>query len=225
MIPYKDDNPTERFPIITISFIVLNVMIFFAEVISPSHLSRIAYQYGAIPHLLLTFREVQPIHPLLTLFTSMFMHGSILHLASNMLYLWIFGNNIEDKLGYVRFIVFYVLCGVAAAYSHALTNPDSTTPMIGASGAISGILGAYLLLFPRARVHTLIFLGFFFTVVQLPAVFVIGFWIVLQFVNGMISEGHASRGGVAWFAHVGGFLVGILFIRIFQGGKKGSFYR
>ncbi|KPJ97670.1 MAG: hypothetical protein AMK71_12925 [Nitrospira bacterium SG8_35_4] len=225
MIPYKDDNPTERFPFLTISFIVMNVLVFFAQVINPAHLGRIAYSYGAIPHALLTFRDVQPIHPVLTLFTSMFMHGSILHLASNMLYLWIFGNNIEDKLGYVKFIIFYILCGVAAAYSHALTNPSSTTPMIGASGAVSGILGAYLLLFPRARVHTLIFLGFFVQVIRLPAVIVIGFWIVIQFLNGMVSAGSASQGGVAWFAHIGGFLVGISCIKIFLSRKKRYYYR
>jgi len=225
MIPYKDDNPTQRFPFLTISFIVLNVLVFLAQIINPAHLGRIAYNYGAIPHALLTFRDVQPIHPVLTLFTSMFMHGSILHLASNMLYLWIFGNNIEDKLGYVKFIIFYILCGVAAAYSHALTNPSSTTPMIGASGAIAGILGAYLLLFPRARVHTLIFLGFFIQVVRLPAVIVIGFWIVIQIINGMLNAGSAPQGGVAWFAHIGGFLVGIFLIKIFLVHRKRRYYR
>lgn len=203
----------------------MNILVFFIQIMSPEHPARIAYSYGAIPHALLTFRDVQPIHPVMTLFTSMFMHGSILHLASNMLYLWIFGNNIEDKLGYAKFIVFYVLCGVAAAYSHALTNPASTTPMIGASGAVSGILGAYLLLFPRARVHTLIFLGFFIQVVRLPAVFVIGFWIIIQFINGMVSAGQASQGGVAWFAHIGGFLVGIALIKIFVGRTKRHYYR
>jgi membrane associated rhomboid family serine protease len=203
----------------------MNVLVFFVQIINPAHLGRIAYNYGAIPHALLTFRDVQPIHPVLTLFTSMFMHGSILHLASNMLYLWIFGNNIEDKLGYVKFIIFYMLCGVAAAYSHALTNPSSTTPMIGASGAVSGILGAYLLLFPRARVHTLIFLGFFVQVVRLPAVIVIGFWIVIQFLNGMVSAGSASQGGVAWFAHIGGFVVGISCIKIFLARKKRHYYQ
>ena len=225
MIPYKDDNPTERFPFLTIGFIAINVLVFFAQIINPANLGRIAYNYGAIPHALLTFRDVQPIHPVLTLFTSMFMHGSILHLGSNMLYLWIFGNNIEDKLGYVKFILFYILCGVAAAYSHAITNPSSTTPMIGASGAVSGILGAYLLLFPRARVHTLIFLGFFIQVVRLPAVIVIGFWIVLQFLNGMVSAGSAPQGGVAWFAHIGGFLVGIACIKIFLARRKRYYYR
>jgi len=225
MIPYKDDNPTERFPFFTISFIAINILVFFVQIINPAHLGRIVYDYGAIPHALLTFRDVQPIHPVLTLFTSMFMHGGFLHLASNMLYLWIFGNNIEDKLGYVKFILFYIMCGVAAAYAHALTNPSSTTPMIGASGAVSGILGAYLLLFPRARVHTLIFLGFFIQVVRLPAVIVIGFWIVIQFINGMVTAGSSSHGGVAWFAHIGGFLVGISCIKFFLTRRKRYYYR
>jgi membrane associated rhomboid family serine protease len=225
MIPYKDDNPTERFPYLTIAIIVVNILVFLFQIMNPAYLTRIVYSYGAIPRALLTFRDVQPIHPFLTVFTSMFMHGSILHIAFNMLYLWIFGNNIEDKLGYGKFIVFYLLCGVAAAYSFALANPSSTTPMIGASGAISGILGAYLLLFPRARVHTLIFLGFFIQVVRLPAVVVIGFWIVLQFINGMVSAGQVSHGGVAWFAHIGGFIAGISLIKIFLGRRKKHSYR
>jgi membrane associated rhomboid family serine protease len=156
----------------------------------------------------------------MTVFSSMFMHGSLLHLGTNMLYLWIFGNNIEDKLGYVRFIIFYLLCGVTAAYSHALADPVSIIPMIGASGAVSGVLGAYLLLFPFAKVHTLIFLGFFIQVVRLPALVIIGFWIVIQFINGIVSSGANDHGGVAWFAHIGGFIVGLLVIKFFLLTKK-----
>jgi len=178
----------------------------------PQH---IAFSYGAIPNILLTFKNVQPIHPVLTIFTSMFMHGGILHLVTNMLYLWIFGNNIEDKLGHFRFIIFYVLCGVAAAYAHAITDPSSRIPMIGASGAVSGVLGAYMLIFPHARVHTLIFLGFFVQVVRLPAIFLIGFWIFIQFINGILSKGIAGQGGVAWFAHIGGFIFGLVSIMLF----------
>jgi len=133
----------------------------------------------------------------------MFMHGGLFHLGGNMLYLWIFGNNIEDRLGHVRFIIFYLFCGICAAYSHALTNPDSAIPMIGASGAVSGILGAYILLFPRANVHTLLFLGFFITTVKIPALIVIGFWAIIQFLSGMVSSGLQNAGGVAWFAHLG----------------------
>ena len=141
-----------------------------------------------------------------------------------MLYLWIFGNNIEDKLGYGKFILFYLLCGLSAAYAHALINPMSTIPMIGASGAVSGILGAYLLLFPYARVHTLIFFIFFIQVVRLPAMFVIGFWIVIQFLNGMISQGSAGNSGIAWFAHIGGFIFGLLTIKLFMMRKRTRFH-
>ncbi|MBM4128963.1 MAG: rhomboid family intramembrane serine protease, partial [Nitrospira sp.] len=152
--------------------------------------------------------------PVLTIFSAMFMHGGILHLAGNMLYLWIFGNNIEDKLGHVRFLVFYIFCGIVSAYAHAITEPHSLIPMIGASGAISGILGAYLLLFPRAGVYTLIFLGFFIQIVKIPAFVVIGFWAIIQFINGLLSTGLIKEGGVAWFAHIGGFLTGLLTIKL-----------
>ena len=137
MIPFKDDNPISIFPLITISIIVLNTSVFIFQVLFPSDPGEIVFAYGAIPHFLLTLQTVQPIHPVLTVFTSMFMHGSLLHLGSNMLYLWIFGNNIEDRLGHVKFIFFYLLCGFAAAYSHALTDSVSMIPMIGASGAVA----------------------------------------------------------------------------------------
>lgn len=216
MIPFKDDNPTRHLPIVTIALITANIAVFIFQFLSPSDSQRVAYAYGAIPYSLLTFNSVQPVHPLLTLFTSMFMHGGLLHLGSNMLYLWIFGNNIEDKLGYVKFLIFYLLCGVAAAYAYAFTNPSSTVPMIGASGAVSGILGAYILLFPHARIHTLVFFIFFVQVVRLPAIIVIGFWIGIQFINGLLSHGPATQGGIAWFAHIGGFVFGILMIKIFM---------
>ncbi len=219
MIPFKDDNPTRHFPVITIILIAANIVIFIYQLLLPDPAGT-AHAYGAIPHFLLTFRTVQPVHPLLTVVTSMFMHGGLLHLGTNMLYLWIFGNNIEDKLGYVKFILFYLLCGFAAAYAHALTDPVSTVPMIGASGAVAGILGAYILLFPHARVHTLIFLLFFVQVVRLPAIFVIGFWIAIQFINGLLSTGAAGQGGVAWFAHIGGFVFGILMIKVFMKDKR-----
>jgi len=173
----------------------------------------VTYAYGAIPHYILTFETNQPIHPVITIFSSMFMHGGFFHLGGNMLYLWIFGNNIEDRLGHLRFILFYLFCGIVSAYAYAITNSHSLIPMIGASGAVSGILGAYLLLFPRARIHTLIFLGFFITTVRVPALIVIGFWAIIQFVNGLLGAG-LNKGGVAWFAHIGGFLVGLVTIKL-----------
>ncbi len=131
-----------------------------------------------------------------------------------MLYLWIFGNNIEDRLGHVRFLIFYLLAGTVAAYAHALINAGSMVPMIGASGAVSGVLGAYLILFPQARVHTVLFFGFFWQVVRVPALIVIGFWAIIQLVSGVVTKGLTGQGGVAWFAHVGGFLFGLLTIRV-----------
>ncbi len=214
MIPYKDDNPATIFPSVTIGIIILNVLVFLLQITAQSGMEHITYSYGAIPHNLLSFDVNQPLHPVFTVFSSMFMHGGLLHIGGNMLYLWIFGNNIEDKLGHVRFLVFYLVCGIVAAYSYALTNPDSTVPMIGASGAIAGILGAYVLLFPKANVHTLIFLGFFITTIKVPALIVIGFWAIIQIINGLVSTGLRETGGVAWFAHVGGFLIGLVTIKL-----------
>jgi membrane associated rhomboid family serine protease len=223
MIPFKDDNPIRIFPFITIAIIVLNSIVLLMQMSSPYSEQQIAFSFGAIPRLLLSFNTYQPIHPFLTIFTSMFMHGGFLHLGGNMLYLWIFGNNIEDRLGHFRFIIFYLLCGVIAAYSHALAEPSSQTPMIGASGAVAGILGAYLFLFPHAKIHTLVFFGFFVNVIRLPALLVIGFWIIIQFVNGILSKGFAGQGGVAWFAHVGGFITGFLLIKLFSYTKGNSY--
>ena len=152
----------------------------------------------------------------------MFLHGGFLHIAGNMLYLLIFGDNIEDTLGHVRFFFFYLFSGVVAAYGYAFMDPRSTIPMIGASGAISGVLGAYLLLFPRAKVHTLIFIGIFWQIVAIPAVIVIGFWIVIQVVNALFSSGALQHGGVAWFAHVGGFLAGLLTIKLWRPRRRYS---
>ena len=144
----------------------------------------------------------------------MFLHGGLLHIGGNMLYLWIFGNNIEDRLGHFRFLLFYLVSGIIASYAHALSAPSSTVPMIGASGAVAGVLGAYILLFPHARVHTLIFFGFFIQVIKIPALIVIGFWAIIQVINGILSQGLLPQGGVAWFAHIGGFLTGLLTIKI-----------
>ena len=214
MIPYKDDNPSYSFPFVTLGIIVLNVIVFVFEITAPSGMREVTYAYGAIPQNLMTFEKTQPIPPAATVFSSMFMHGGFLHIAGNMLYLWIFGDNIEDKLGHIRFAVFYLFCGIVAAYSYAVTSPGSTTPMIGASGAISGVLGAYVLLFPRATVHTLIFLGFFITTVRIPALIVIGFWAIIQIGSGLLSSGLHEHGGIAWFAHVGGFIIGLLTIKL-----------
>ena len=216
MFPYKDDNPSSTFPVVTITIIVLNIVVFILQILSGTDGRQIVYAYGAIPHNIVTMQTTQPIHPTLTLFTSMFMHGGLFHIFGNMLYLWIFGNNIEDRLGHVRFILFYLFCGIAAAVSHALITPSSTMPMIGASGAISGVLGAYLLLFPYARIHTVIFLGFFVQTIKVPALIVIGFWAIIQIVSGLTAQVIQNQGGIAWFAHVGGFIAGLFTIKLWQ---------
>jgi membrane associated rhomboid family serine protease len=216
MFPYKDDNPSDTFPIVTIGIIVLNAVVFLLQMLSGESGRQIVYAFGAIPHNIVTMQATatQPIHPALTLFTSMFMHGGLFHIFGNMLYLWIFGNNIEDRLGHFRFILFYLFCGIAAAMSHALLTPGSTVPMIGASGAISGVLGAYLLLFPYARIHTIIFLGFFVQTIRIPALIVIGFWAIIQLLSGLTAL--RDQGGIAWFAHVGGFVAGLFTIKLWQ---------
>jgi len=153
----------------------------------------------------------------LTLFTSMFLHGGILHIGGNMLYLWIFGDNVEDAMGGVRFLIFYLLCGVIAAMTHIALDPNSLTPMIGASGAISGVLGAYLLLYPRAKVLTLITFFYFIRIIKLPALFILSFWIVIQLLSGTLSMSvNTNHGGVAWFAHIGGFFAGVFLVYIFK---------
>jgi membrane associated rhomboid family serine protease len=158
--------------------------------------------------------------PWLTIFTSMFVHGGLFHVAGNMLYLWIFGNNVEDAMGKLRFLVFYLLCGVAAALAQYVADPASRVPMVGASGAISGALGAYLVLFPGARVWTLVVFGFFWRLVPVPALIVLGFWIVVQVLNGLLTFGQAfgggEGGGVAFLAHVGGFVAGMALVFVFR---------
>ena len=214
MIPYKDDNPTRTTPFVTLIIIALNIAVFVLQLLSPRGSQQIAYDYGAIPQYILHFHSDQPIPAPLTIFTSMFMHGGLMHIGGNMLYFWIFGNNIEDRIGHVRFVFFYLFCGVVAAFAHALSSPGSAIPMIGASGAIAGVLGAYLLLFPSARVHTIVFFGFFVQVIRIPALIVIGFWAIIQFVSGLIGQGMLHQGGTAWFAHVGGFLAGLITIKL-----------
>ena len=220
MIPLHDDNPTTITPIVTITFILACVLVFLYQVSLPDDAGELfVFQYGAIPSVVFGQAalpaEVGQFPAALSLLTSMYLHGGWLHLIGNMLYLWIFGNNIEDVMGHKRFIAFYVLCGILAALSHALTDPSSSVPMIGASGAISGVLGAYLLLFPRSRVLVIIPLGFFSRMMYVPAGFVLGLWFVMQVLSGGMSFGRAG-GGVAFFAHIGGFVAGMALIGLFK---------
>ena len=216
MFPLKDDNPSNSAPVVTVALIVLNALFFVYQISLEAGGADGARagqafidEFGLVPCRLTGACRVGPElpSPILTIFTSMFMHGGLFHIGGNMLYLWIFGNNVEDTLGHGRYLLFYLLSGIAAALAQTAVGPSSMVPMVGASGAVSGVLGAYLLLFPHAHVTTLIILGFFFRLVQIPAMVVLGFWIVLQVLNGLGSFG--SSGGVAFFAHIGGFLVGM----------------
>jgi membrane associated rhomboid family serine protease len=221
MIPLHDDNPTEINPLVTIALIVICALVFLYEVSLPERAGEtFVFHYGAIPASIFGHEAALPedtvaVPVTLTLLTSMFLHGGWMHLIGNMLYLWIFGNNVEDVMGHVKFVIFYVACGILAAMSHALTDPTSGIPMVGASGAISGVLGAYLLLYPRAQVLVVIPLGIFMKTMYVPAGFVLGFWFVLQLLSGGMSLGQGG-GGVAFFAHVGGFVAGMALIGLFK---------
>jgi len=230
MFPLHDDNPTRSAPALTIALIAANVLVFLYQISLGLDFS--AFAYGLVPAELMQGADhlyagrrlglppgtgVRNLDPAaLTVLTSMFMHGGWLHLIGNMWYLWLFGNNIEDALGRARFPVFYLTCGGLAALSQVLLSPASLVPMVGASGAVAGILGAYLVTFPGSRVTTLVTLGFFWQTVQIPAGIVLGFWFVLQFVSGLGALGlPANTGGVAYAAHVGGFVAGMVLIRLF----------
>jgi membrane associated rhomboid family serine protease len=268
MLPLKDNNPTSRFPVVTVALIAVCVIVFIWQLNFPTNhrldqagfgsIDQSSLEYGAIPYRIThpstgdcaigAVDEVSPqqfqagvvcpgtkdyaaaversranpqddLGPFkidqkpwyLTLLTSMFMHGGFLHIAGNMLFLWVFGNNIEDRMGRVKFLLFYLLAGLIAVYTQALIDPGSTAPTIGASGAIAGVLGAYALLFPRARVLTLIFIIFFVTLVEIPALILLAIWFILQFVPalGQVAVSSGGGQGVAYFAHVGGFIFGL----------------
>ncbi len=212
MIPIRDENPTKSFPIVTVTFIVINIFVFlkFNFGKNAEEIQLIFLRYGITSKYLLGYGITASLTKLIT---HMFFHADLFHLGGNMLYLWIFGNNIEDKLGKFRFIIFYILCGFTAAFLQANMNPASSVPMIGASGAIAGVLGAYVMLFPKARVLVVfpvfIFLYFFWV----PAILILSLWFLIQIVSGyVVSTFYKQSGGVAWFAHVGGFLMGIIAI-------------
>jgi len=232
MFPLRDENPTAHFPIATIVIIAMNVLswVFLQGLGTDVALARSLCNFGLVTGDVLGTAPIGSSFPLsrtlacvidrhgdwYTLFTHMFMHGGWFHIVGNMWFLWIFGDNVEDVMGPVRFFVFYLLCGLAAATAQMWTDVNSVAPMVGASGAIGGVMGAYALLFPRARVHTFIFLFFYVTTVAVPAVFMLGYWFVLQVLSGLPSVGGASSGGVAFWAHVGGFLAGIALVVPFR---------
>ena len=213
MIPLKDDNPTSGKPIVTYCVIGLCILIFLIQLSSQSYKTgELFYSYGLIPSVLIGHNQLPmdlyAIPGWLTIFTSMFMHGGFMHLAGNMLYMWIFADNIEDNLGPFRFLIFYLLAGIGAAMTQVLMDTHSQVPMIGASGAIGGVLGAYLINFPNARVLVLIPFGFFSQLLKIRALYVLGFWFILQFIS--------SGGGIAYAAHIGGFISGMILILFFN---------
>jgi membrane associated rhomboid family serine protease len=236
VFPLRDNIPTDRFAFVTVALIVANVLMYFFfqhGTISLGSPDSLAFQcnlieYGTVPYEVTHWTEL-PLDPRcgpddaptwLTLFTSMFMHGGLLHLGGNMLFLWIFGNNVEDAMGPVRFLLFYVVGGLAADAAQIVFSINSQVPSIGASGAVAAVLGGYLLLFPRARVVTVVFIIFFFTILELPAILFLGIWILQQAVFGYFDLAGSSEGGVAYFAHIGGFVFGLLAIRLFASERR-----
>jgi membrane associated rhomboid family serine protease len=246
VFPLKDNISTQRTPFVTIALIVINVFVYFVlqkgGILSGPADSGVV-DYGAIPYEIthlgkecgISAGEIvcegqagvagaAPSQPptILTIFSAMFMHGSILHLGGNMLFLWIFGNNVEDSMGPIRFVVFYLLGGIAALLGQTLIDPNSVVPTVGASGAIAAVLGGYILLYPRARVVTVIFIVIFFTIVELPALVVLGLWFLEQVAFGYfdVTNPTGGGGGVAYFAHIGGFLFGLAAIKLFASRDK-----
>jgi rhomboid family protein len=242
VFPLKDNIPTERFPLVTVTLILANVLAYFlfqkgGILQGPPNANVV--EYGWIPYEIkhpgqqcvlqaqaIACGKVSGQPPVIeTAFTSMFMHGSIVHLGGNMLFLWIFGNNVEDSMGKIKFIIFYLLGGIAALGLQVAIDPNSTAPTLGASGAIAAVLGGYILLYPRARVLTVIFIILFFTLIEVPAIVVLGFWFVEQVLFGALgmTDPTGDGGGVAYFAHIGGFVFGLLAIKLFASRRNPAY--
>lgn len=237
MIPIRDDIPSRNFPIVNVVLIALNVLMFlFQFSLDPEQLELFVNDYAVVPARYFAASmtgggplgtSANPAGFVLPIFTAMFLHGGWAHLGGNMLYLWIFGDNIEDRMGHLRYLVFYLLCGVLATAAHILANPNSRVPSLGASGAIAGVLGGYLLLYPRAKVVTLVPIFIFLQFFRIPAIFLLGFWFLQQFFYGAASLGvrSAQTGGVAWWAHIGGFVSGMLLVHLFKKSDDETYAR
>jgi len=213
MFPLKDTQPSYTRPVITIALIVVYLLVFLFEAsLGPYNRNALIEYYGLIPD------QIR----LTTIFTSMFLHGGWLHVLGNMWFLWIFGDNIEDTLGHTKFLLFYLACGVVAALGQWISSPYSTVPMVGASGAIAGVMGAYLIKFPRSRILTLVFILFFITTVEIPAPIMLAYWFVIQLFSGLgsIATRQLSSGGTAFFAHVGGFVAGLVLVKVLGTGDR-----
>lgn len=217
MIPIGDRIPTRRVPIINYLLIAANILVFMLQWYSGLNQETLVYRFAMIPANVTSGLDLGDVTDI---FTSMFMHAGVVHIAGNMLYLWIFGDNVEDSMGAGKYLSFYLLGGVVASLAHILANPDSQIPTVGASGAIAAVLGAYLVLYPQSRVMTIIPLGFFIRVTMVPASIVLGLWFVLQFVSGLLSLGGPDVGGVAFWAHIGGFVTGVVMARLLADRRR-----
>jgi membrane associated rhomboid family serine protease len=211
LIPLRDVIPSRTTPFVTIGLIVVNVLVFLYELsLGEAYLERFLFSWGLVPA---TFSWV-------AVLSSMFLHGGVMHVGSNMLFLWIFGDNVEDRMGHGRFVVFYLLCGLAAALAQTAMDPDSTVPMVGASGAVAGVMGAYFVLYPHSRIVTLVPIFFFIHIMEVPAILFLGVWFLLQFVSGVGSiaaaTGGEPAGGIAFWAHVAGFVAGLGGVLVFR---------
>jgi membrane associated rhomboid family serine protease len=220
MIPIRDQIPTRIVPVINYLLIAANVVVFIFQWLAGPYEQSLVYEFALIPYSFvsnLSFGDITDI------FTSMFMHAGLAHVGGNMLYLWIFGDNVEDSMGHGRYLLFYLVGGVVASFTHILTNPGSQVPTVGASGAIAAVLGAYLVLYPQSKVLTIIPLGFFIRMTMIPASIVLGLWFVLQFFSGVLSLGGPDVGGVAFWAHIGGFVAGVVMAKLFAKRRHQEF--
>ena len=218
MIPIRDNIPSSTYPFVTVAILSINVAVFLYQLtLGMEGVELFIYKTAAIPLEITSRTDIGPssLVPLpYTLLTAMFVHGGLVHVGGNMLFLWIFGDNVEDRFGHILFLIFYIASGVAASLAHIALDPGSTMPMVGASGAIAGVLGAYFLLFPRAQVNTLVILPLFISMARVPAILFLGLWFLFQIVNSGVSS--TDGGGVAWFAHIGGFVAGVLAALIYK---------
>ena len=226
MIPIRDRNPSGTFPVVTVSIITINVLVFLFELSLGRRLDSFLFRFGVIPLKLTHSADIPDSTIINTYFpflSSMFLHGGFIHLIGNMWYLWIFGDNVEDTLGRFKFTIFYLVCGIGSAAVHVYFNSQSGVPCIGASGAIAGILGAYMITFPRARVLVLLPLFIIWEMIELPAIIVLGFWFLIQFFSGAATISSSHGGGVAWWAHIGGFALGIILIKTLPKSRYRSY--
>lgn len=216
MIPIRDELKTHRVPVVNYVLIAINIIVFVLMYLAGAAQESLVYQFAMIPS---NFANGVDVGDITDIFTSMFMHAGLAHLAGNMLYLWIFGDNVEDRMGPVLYLAFYLVGGVVASLTHLFTNPSSQIPTVGASGAIAAVLGAYLVLFPQSRVMTFIPFGFFMRLTSVPAIIVLGLWFVLQLFSGVMSMGGPDVGGVAFWAHIGGFVAGMVMAKLLPAAR------